>query len=472
MHFYSYRYTSSQLTDIAKQVLCVSIVRSSVDPTKLSDATLRNIVQNTYSASTLEEQTKMYNQLYAARDADLQSRSMSAGPTPSIKAFVAMANNYTHPTMKLAVKAANEINGTNGTASPAPAYFRCTTAFSVTLQMNTAEKNVEPLKHWIEGYLYAGLGQYIENNGMTVVAQPDVRSNSNSVIVGSVTLLHTESSADLDQKIRKQLDAALKGAVSDKCPIPASSYTIEAALPFDGDGVNGTSDQDHQIKPEDEEDLPDEDFSDVEEIVKDLKSAPSTTSKKISVHGVSKFVQSGPVGWQRLQTGREYAWSPAIDCRCERNTEWTQFYLYPLFTNRHVPQLVHDIFQQFGSHMHLSMTQDPGSPGLYELDSIVLTVRAPADHNTVADRLGSPYGFYWHYKPEVQIPGTMDATKLSWAASFWINEGINNHNISDTFQRLRADPVAWQAYLDEWVLLENNLVKVLDRMFGQGGWHL
>lgn len=63
MHFYSYRYTSSQLTDIAKQVLCVSIVLSSVDPTKLSNATLRNIVQNTYASSTLDEQPQMYNQL-------------------------------------------------------------------------------------------------------------------------------------------------------------------------------------------------------------------------------------------------------------------------------------------------------------------------------------------------------------------------------------------------------------------------
>ncbi|KAL9035860.1 MAG: hypothetical protein Q9214_006398, partial [Letrouitia sp. 1 TL-2023] len=80
MHFYSYRYTSSQPTEIAKQVLCVSIVRSSVDPTKLSDATLRKNFQNTYSASTVEEQQNMYKQLSMARDADLQSRSMNVAP--------------------------------------------------------------------------------------------------------------------------------------------------------------------------------------------------------------------------------------------------------------------------------------------------------------------------------------------------------------------------------------------------------
>ena len=57
MHFYAYRYASPQLTDIAKHVLCVSIMRSSVDPTTLSDATLRNIVQRTYSSPMLDEQT-------------------------------------------------------------------------------------------------------------------------------------------------------------------------------------------------------------------------------------------------------------------------------------------------------------------------------------------------------------------------------------------------------------------------------
>ncbi|OTA70221.1 hypothetical protein K449DRAFT_320464, partial [Hypoxylon sp. EC38] len=48
MHFFAYQYTSSQLTDICKQVISVNIVISSVDISKLSDSTLRAIVQNVY----------------------------------------------------------------------------------------------------------------------------------------------------------------------------------------------------------------------------------------------------------------------------------------------------------------------------------------------------------------------------------------------------------------------------------------
>lgn len=78
MHFYAYRYISPQLTDIAKQVMCVSIVRSSVDPKTLSDATLRNIVQSTYSSSTLDEQTQMYDQLAQARGEKLNCHVLTS----------------------------------------------------------------------------------------------------------------------------------------------------------------------------------------------------------------------------------------------------------------------------------------------------------------------------------------------------------------------------------------------------------
>ncbi|KAL8640151.1 MAG: hypothetical protein Q9228_002902, partial [Teloschistes exilis] len=383
----------------------------------ISDAILCDIVQNTYSSSTVEEQTRMYNKFYAARDADLQSRSMSAGPTPSIKAFIAMINNYTHSSVRLAVKMAGE---TNGSITSAPTFSKGITVFSLTLQMNTARKNVEPLKSWIEGYLYAGLGQYIENSRMTVVAQPDVRSNSNSVIVGSVTLLHTGSSADLEQKVWQQLDAALKGAVSDKSPNPASSYAIEPAGPFDG--KNGMTDEDDMSKPDHQEDLPDEDFSDVEDIVNNLRNAASAQSKKIVV------------------------------------------YL--------VPQLVHYLFQYNCSNMHLSMTIDPKNPPLYELDSIVLTVRAPVDHNKAVERSVFLWKSCWHFMPIAQIPGTMDRENLDVAAWFWNSERKLKPNASDTLETLIADHVACEAYLQEWALLEQNLVKVLDKLIGEGGWHL
>ncbi|KAL8776608.1 MAG: hypothetical protein Q9194_003039, partial [Teloschistes cf. exilis] len=370
----------------------------------ISDAILCDIVQNTYSSSTVEEQTRMYNKFYAARDADLQSRSMSAGPTPSIKAFIAMINNYTHSSVRLAVKMAGE---TNGSITSAPTFSKGITVFSLTLQMNIARKNVEPLKSWIEGYLYAGLGQYIENSRMTVVAQPDVRSNSNSVIVGSVTLLHTGSSADLEQKVWQQLDAALKGAVSDKSPNPASSYAIEPAGPFDG--KNGMTDEDDMSKPDHQEDLPDEDFSDVEDIVNNLRNAASAQSKKIVVY----------------LSAKEWTIKPNSTTTLSSPTD--------------------------------SMTIDPKNPPLYELDSIVLTVRAPVDHNKAV---------------EPQIPGTMDRENLDVAAWFWNSERKLKPNASDTLEALIADHVACEAYLQEWALLEQNLVKVLDKLIGEGGWHL
>lgn len=239
----------------------------------------------------------MYNQLSAARDADLQSRSMNSPPVPapSLRSSVAVANKYTHPATKL------ETNGVNDVTPPEKGFTKHTKTFAVTLQMNTADRYVESLKNWIEGNLYAGLGAFITDNGMTVVAQTDVQSNSNSVIVGHATLLMTPApSSDLDQDFYGQLNAALKGAVSDKCPIPALNYTIDGIIP-DGE-KNGDPDQDPDghhdnhdghddhdndtTAPENLEDLPDEGFSDVEEIVKDYETVKPPKVSKLK--GVSK----------------------------------------------------------------------------------------------------------------------------------------------------------------------------------------
>ncbi|KAL9032487.1 MAG: hypothetical protein Q9214_007949, partial [Letrouitia sp. 1 TL-2023] len=62
----------------------------------------------------------------------------------------------------------------------------------------------------------------------------------------------------------------------------------------------------------------------------------------------------------------------------ERDSTWTQFYLYPKFTNCPIPQLVRELFHHNGSHIHLSMT---AKKDLYELDSVVFTICAPADIN-------------------------------------------------------------------------------------------
>ncbi len=97
----------------------------------------------------LDEQTQMYDQLAQARDADSKSRSMDSTPVVSLrdKTAVALANNYTHPSMTLTDRLSN------GSATPAVEVAEHVKVFAVTLQMDTASQNVDSVKNWIEGYL-------------------------------------------------------------------------------------------------------------------------------------------------------------------------------------------------------------------------------------------------------------------------------------------------------------------------------
>ncbi|KAI1418638.1 hypothetical protein F5Y13DRAFT_196426 [Hypoxylon sp. FL1857] len=81
MHFFAYQYTSSQLTDICKQVISVNIVISSVDISKLSDSTLRAIVQNVYGALPIDDQKRILAQLQ-----DAASNSLLSAPAPKVVA--------------------------------------------------------------------------------------------------------------------------------------------------------------------------------------------------------------------------------------------------------------------------------------------------------------------------------------------------------------------------------------------------
>ncbi|KAI1140374.1 hypothetical protein F5Y05DRAFT_315467 [Hypoxylon sp. FL0543] len=81
MHFFAYRYTSSQLTDICKQVISVNIVISSVDITKLSDSTLRAIVQNVYGSLPVDDQKRILAQLQ-----DAAKNSLLSAPAPKVVA--------------------------------------------------------------------------------------------------------------------------------------------------------------------------------------------------------------------------------------------------------------------------------------------------------------------------------------------------------------------------------------------------
>lgn len=67
-NLYYYQYTYTQLTEITKNVLAVSIVLSSVDTSTLKDNTLRVIVQKTYKEADKDTQQKIYDQLKAVLD--------------------------------------------------------------------------------------------------------------------------------------------------------------------------------------------------------------------------------------------------------------------------------------------------------------------------------------------------------------------------------------------------------------------
>lgn len=277
MHFYSYRYTSSQLTEVAKQVLCVSIVQSSVDPTQLSDATLRNIVQNAYSASTEDEQNRMYSQLAAARDADknprLRAISDSSSPQASFALAVSRANNFTHPTLL--------------SASAEPQYKPYSKAYWARLQINTASTNTESLKGWIDGVLYAEFDKYTAKNGIIVTAQVDPTSISNSEVIGQVTLMLSRELEDGEKLFSQKLLAALQGAASEKSPIPVLRFTIDgvAAQDHDGDESDDNFKAPHPINPDGpwpqfdeygQEFWPADAFSDLGDLIDESEEVPES----------------------------------------------------------------------------------------------------------------------------------------------------------------------------------------------------
>lgn len=290
MHFYSYRYTSSQLTDTVKQVLCVSIIRSSVDPTKLSDATLRNIVQNTYSLSPSDAQEKMYMQLAAARDADLRSRMGTEGPIAgSLSIATARANQFT----RLTTRPGANTNARALTGSTQEViYTTYYKTYTARLQINTAEENMEALKNWIYGYLYSDFEKLTIDNGIVVTGQVSSSSTSNSEIEGHVTLVLSSEVTDPAQEFHQQLRDALRGTISNKCPIPVTSYTIDGAFPNDGnDGDQGESPPDTVPGGEDGSNPGDQiwhegDFSDDEGMFGDSSHQRVSADNPVMVQGL------------------------------------------------------------------------------------------------------------------------------------------------------------------------------------------
>lgn len=262
MHFYSYRYTADQLTSIAKQVLCVSIVRSSVDPTKLSDATLRNIIQNTYSASSKEEQQKMYDQLKAARDVDLKHarETSSAAFSSAVKAL----NNYTVPSMRT-------------TVAPRKAhldYKLYKQVFTASFEMNTAHAYKDELQAWINGALAISFGEAVDEISVQVEVEPN--STSDSVLEGEASILIANTFPFPQQTLNKHLKECLEKLVrTELSQVLAKSYTIGHLGTLNGtNGIDGTNGELTES---------DDDFSDVEEVVGSKRSKQVSTSRAPTV---------------------------------------------------------------------------------------------------------------------------------------------------------------------------------------------
>jgi hypothetical protein len=277
MHFYAYRYTASQLTEIAKDVLCVSIIRSSVDTSKLSDDVLTNIVETTYSASSIDNQHKMLAQLTAARDADRQSRYSGGGGTLMPISRVAASKPYRSglrkPTVSLTRMAV--ASGSGDESSPPQAGTRYTTyirSYSATLQINTAAENIVPMESWIYASMYKAFEDRTVDSGIYVASQVNAQSTSNSEIVGHVTVVLSNDLQDAEAAFEQELIKALDGAVSNKCPMPVIRYTVaradegESGPPHIPDEFNPVGPW-PQVSNSAEPVWPEEFFSDIEDVI-------------------------------------------------------------------------------------------------------------------------------------------------------------------------------------------------------------
>ncbi|KAI0380601.1 hypothetical protein F5Y04DRAFT_257065 [Hypomontagnella monticulosa] len=453
MHFYSYRYTSSQLTDTVKQVLCVSIIRSSVDPTKLSDATLRNIVQNTYSTSPSEAQNKMYAQLAAARDADLRSRMGTEVPiSGSLSIAAARANQFPRLTARFG-KSKTTQNLTS--SAQEVVYTTYSKTYTARLQINTAEENVEALKNWIYGYLYSDFEKLTIDNGIVVTGQVSSGSTSNSEIEGHVTLVLSSEIQGPEQAFHQQLNDALKGTVSNKCPIPVTAYTIDGAFPEDGDhgnqgesppnpvpGGGDGSGSGEQIWHED-------DFSDDEGMFGRNGQRTDAANGTVTVQGLPD-VEGNSYPYTNLSAARYLAKGSLImDEPLDIDTPTVmkkQIYLRPnLVEFRHIItdfDLVESFFAHEGTHVHITLNETEEDMMRYKISNVVVTLRHPSDINTIKDYFNYNLGSQnWHFKCRRSAEVTVDGFVLATTASYWVQQGAN----------------AQTPFGQEWIPLQNHL---------------
>jgi hypothetical protein len=238
-----------------------------VDPTKLSDATLRNIIQNTYSASTKDEQQKMYGQLVAARDADLKRPAEAS--SLAFKSAVKALNNYTIPSKK-------------AIAAPGPApveYVLYKQSFTVSFEMNTAHTYKDELQAWMNGALAVSFGDAVEEISVQVQVEPD--STSDSVLGGEASIMVASTSQNPQQELDRRLGECLESVLrTELSQIPANSYIVGTLDPDDinpgtQNGANGTN-SNHAATADDG-------FSDVEELVSNNRPKVAAKNKYAEV---------------------------------------------------------------------------------------------------------------------------------------------------------------------------------------------
>ncbi|KAL9607487.1 MAG: hypothetical protein Q9167_007607 [Letrouitia subvulpina] len=238
----------------------VNRVVENANPTKLSDATLRNIVQNTYSASNKEEQLKMYNQLKAARDADLKPSHETSSVTFS--SAVKALNNYTVPSMR-------------AIAAPRKAYVKYKLykqVFTASFEMNTAHAYKDELQAWINGALAISLGEAVDEIAVQVEVEPN--STSDSVLEGEASISIASTFPSPQYALNKSLKECLEKVVrTELSQVLARSYTIGnvSTVGEDTGALDGMSGMNGELTESDDG------FSNVEEVAS--SSRPKQVTK-------------------------------------------------------------------------------------------------------------------------------------------------------------------------------------------------
>ncbi len=72
LKIFAYRFTAEQLTAITKDCVAVAIIVSSVDPKKVTEASIRVLVQNQFGDVDKEKRDAILKNLLDARKSDLE----------------------------------------------------------------------------------------------------------------------------------------------------------------------------------------------------------------------------------------------------------------------------------------------------------------------------------------------------------------------------------------------------------------